>query len=249
MISLAHILRHPIKSIGYETLLYTPLTQGRVLPFDRHWAVAHEGAKFDGQPTQWVAKHNFLRGVAGPQLMAIKAALDPDTKQITLSHPNAPTVQLNPDDDPQALLNWLRPLWPDSRPAPSHVVSLPEGALTDVPDPFISLNSLSSLAALSAHAEQDLSIHRFRGNLWIDGWAPFEEFDLIGKTLRIGDAELCVEQRITRCRATTANPETGKTDVETLEALKTQYGHQDFGVYARVTKSGTLSLGDNIKVL
>ena len=29
----------------------------------------------------------------------------------------------------------------------------------------------------------DLSIHRWRGNLWVDGWAPWAEFDWIGQDI------------------------------------------------------------------
>ena len=249
MTHLAHIHRHPIKSIGYEVLTSTSLSQGRVLPFDRLWAVAHEAAKFDGQPTQWVAKHNFLRGVAGSELMAVKATLDESTQQITLSHPAAQTITLAPKDDGDHLIAWLLPLWPENRPGPDRVVSLSDGALTDVPEPYVSIASTASLTALSADMQQDLSMHRFRGNLWVEGWNAFEELDMVGQTVRIGACELKIEARIKRCRATTGNPDTGKVDAETLDALNANYGHQDFGVYARVMTSGTVALNDQVEVL
>ncbi|MGR3586548.1 MAG: MOSC domain-containing protein, partial [Pseudooceanicola nanhaiensis] len=93
-----------------------------------------------------------------------------------------------------------------------------------------------------------LSPHRFRGNLWVEGWAPFEEFDLIGRTLRIGAAELEIRARITRCKATCANPETGLRDVDTLALLNGTYGHQDFGVYALVTRPGEIAAGDTVEI-
>ncbi len=249
MSHLAHIVRHPIKSVGYEDLQNAPLSEGRVLPFDRHWAVAHEAAAFDGQPTEWLAKRNFVRGAAGHPLMAVRARLDEASETVTLSHPDADDITLHPAKDGAALIEWLRPFWPGNRPAAAQVVSLKDQALTDVPEPYVAVLNLASLHDLGQRMGRDLSIHRFRGNLWVDGWAPFEEFDLIGKTIRIGAAELQVEKRITRCQATTVNPETGRSDADTLAALEAAYGHRDLGVYARVVKSGMVAVNDKVEIL
>ena len=94
----------------------------------------------------------------------------------------------------------------------------------------------------------ELSPLRWRGNLWFEGLAPWEEFDWIGKNLRIGTVELFVEERIERCLATTANPVSGIRDVDTLKALNSR-GHQDFGVYAIIKKAGILALGDKVEIL
>ena len=84
-----------------------------------------------------------------------------------------------------------------------------------------------------------LSNDRWRGNIWLDGPAAWDEFDWIGRTLRIGTAELEVRERITRCMATTANPDTGQRDADTLGALQSGWNHRDFGVYGVVTQGGT----------
>lgn len=249
MSRLAHIVRHPIKSVGVEEITSASLTKGRALPFDRHWAIAHQAASFGNQPAEWASKRNFVRGVAGHQLMAVKAITDEAAGTVTLSHPRAAALTVDPIAQSDQLLDWVRPLWPDSRPAPANVVHLPGQPFGDMPDPYLSLLSLSSLRALGHRTGRDLSIHRFRGNLWADHWPPFHEFDLIGKNLRIGGAELQIVERITRCMATTVNPKTGRSDVDTLDALNRAYDHQDFGVYALVTKSGPIALNDDIEVL
>jgi uncharacterized protein YcbX len=249
MSRLAYIVRHPIKSVGYEEIESASLTQGRALPFDRHWAIAHEAASFGAQPTEWASKRNFVRGVAGHGLMAVRAKTDTQAGIVTLSHPRAKSLTVDPTAQSRQLIDWVRPLWPENRPAPAHVVHLPDQPFGDMPDPFLSLLSLSSLRALGHRTGQDLSIHRFRGNLWADHWPPFHEFDLIGKTIRIGGAELRIVERITRCLATTVNPKTGRSDVDTLAALDKAYDHQDFGVYALVTKSGPIAINDDIEVL
>ncbi|MBW6506114.1 MAG: MOSC domain-containing protein [Rhodobacteraceae bacterium] len=246
---LAHILRHPIKSVGVEEVERAPLTEARALAFDRRWAVAHAAAKFQGQPQAWQPKMNFLRGVAGPELMAVTAACAGD--RVTLYHPRAGTITLDMGlaADHARLIGWLTPLWPDGRPAPRHVVEVPGQALADWPDPFLSLLSLSSLAELARHAGRALHINRWRGNLWVDGWAALRERALLGQRIRVGAATLEIVQPITRCRATCVNPETGAEDCDTLAALESLWGHRDFGVYARVLTGGDIARGDAVEVL
>ncbi len=243
---LARIIRHPVKAIGWEDLPAVTLTPGRTLPFDRVWAVAHEAATFPGQPDGWQRKLNFLRGVAGPELMAVRARLEDG--RLHLAHPRRPDLAIDPDDarDRERLIDWLRPLWPEGRPAPSHVVHVPGHPMTDVPGPWLSILSLGGLRTLSAAVGQDLSPHRFRGNLWVEGWDAEAERALVGRRLRIGEAVVEVRQPITRCRATCVNPETGAEDVETLAALNALWGHQDFGIYAEVIEGGRIAPGDAV---
>lgn len=225
------------------------LSPGHPLPFDRTWAVSHEAAGFD-QPEGWQPKLKFLRGWAEGSLQAIRADFTDATRQITLSHPARPDLTAILPDEGDAVVDWLRPLWPARRPAPAALVSrMDGGALTDVPEPYVSILSLTSNRILGQRLGQELSIHRWRGNLWLEGLSPWEEFDLIGRTLVIGEARLTVEQRITRCRATCTNPETGRTDADTLGALEEGYGHIDFGVYARVIQAGDIARGDPVEIV
>jgi uncharacterized protein YcbX len=244
---LAHIVRHPLKAIGREELDAVTLAPGAWLPFDRLWAVAHDNAKLSGG---WGVKANFLRGVTEPALMAVTARLDEAAGQLALDHPEAGQIVIRPDvvSETAILLDWLSRLWPADLPAPTGIYRTPETHLTDVPDPWVSINSHATLRAVGERAGAELSMHRWRGNLWIDGWAPWEEFDLVGRTLRVGSATLEVKERITRCKATMANPETGRRDVDTLATLRT-WGHQDFGVYAAITGGGTIRTGDAVEIL
>jgi uncharacterized protein YcbX len=245
--SLARLCRHPVKSAGYEEVAAAVLTEGCAFPFDRVWAVAHAAAKFGPEgPAGWAAKLNFLRGWGSADLMAVACVSDPAARRVTLSHPRRPTATFAPDRDGAALADWLRPLWPAVRPDPAFVVSLPGQAMTDVPDPWIAVLGLESNRALSRRLQTDLSIHRWRGNLWVEGWEPFSELDLAGREIAVGGAVLRVEARITRCRATEANPATGDFDARTLAALEEGWGHQDFGVYARVIRGGPVALGDRV---
>jgi hypothetical protein len=223
------------------------LSKGAAFPFDRVWAVAHSAARLTDPPT-WAPKLQFLRGWGSADLMAISCRSDAAEEEITLSHPRRPTQSFRPDDptDAARLIDWLRPLWPESRPEPARVIRVPGQALTDQDQPLVSVNSVSSLNELSAQMGQELSPHRFRGNIWVTGWAPWAELDLIGQEITVGDARLRIEEPIGRCRATGANPETGAQDADTMGALEAGCGHTDFGVFARVVAGGRVAVGDEV---
>lgn len=240
---LVSITRHPIKGHGREDLASVRLLAGACLPWDRHWAVAHEAAKLvDG----WNPCMNFARGAKAPELMAITSTLDDATATVTLRHPRRGEITFRPDEpaDLPRFLDWLNPLIPQDRARPKSIVSAGRG-LTDSDFPSVSILNRASLADLSARMGMDLSPDRFRGNFWLEGAAPWSEWDWIGRHLRIGGAVLKIEERITRCTATSVDPATGQKDSDTLAALRSGYGHEDFGLYATVVESGTVTRGDD----
>ncbi|WP_170519183.1 MOSC domain-containing protein [Ruegeria atlantica] len=236
--------RHPIKSHGREAVETVNVTPGQTMPGDRVWAVAHEASKADG--SKWVPCANFSRGAKAPQLMAISTQSNGDT--LTLSHPDRPDLTFAPDSEQQAFLDWVRPLMPASRAASARIIRVTGRGMTDSDFPSISLCNLASHRAVGQKLGQDLSVRRWRGNIWFDGLPLWEEFDWLGREVQIGEAVLRVRERITRCLATTANPDTGVRDTDTLGALET-WGHQDFGVYAEVLEGGAISVGDKVELL
>lgn len=245
--SLDQIWRYPIKGIGAERLRAIDLSPGLPLPLDRAWAVLEDG----GDATDgWRSCRNFLRGAKGPSLMAITCRVDGpgNAPVIHLSHPDRPDISVAPGANPDALFAWLAPIYPAERPKPVAVVASPDEGMADVSFASISILNPSSLRALGQRLGQDLDRRRFRGNLWVDGLAPWEEFDLVGKTLNVGDTELEVMEQITRCRSTEANPATGKRDLNPLKALQDGWGHQNFGVTAMVRLGGQIKVGDTVAV-
>lgn len=245
-ITLTAIQRHPIKSHGRETLAAIDVRAGQTLPWDRHWAVLHEASKADG--TTWAPCVNFSRGAKAPALMAIDADLDERERRITLRHPERPAFDFHPDEatDLPRFLDWVRPLMPEDRAASIRIVSAGERGMSDTDYPSISLLNLASIRALSNRLGQSLDPRRFRGNLWIDGLAPWEEFTWIGQTITVGKARFRVEERIERCLATTANPDTGRRDADTLGGLTSGWGHRDMGVYLTALDDGRIAVGDSV---
>jgi uncharacterized protein len=112
----------------------------------------------------------------------------------------------------------------------------------------VSLLSLASLREVERAAGRRLDPRRFRGNLWADGGAPWEEFSWLGRELAIGAARLRVVERIERCAATNADPDTGARDANVPLALRRGFGHADFGVLAEVTRRGAIRVGDPVRL-
>ncbi len=243
---LTDICRHPIKGHGREALASVLLSAGACLPFDRHWAVAHDAAKLADSADGWSPCVNFARAAKAPALMAITSTLDEATATVTLHHPERGTLTFRPDDaaDLPRFLAWVAPLNPANRAQPARIVSATRG-MTDSDFPSVAILNRASLADLSARMGHELSIHRWRGNLWLDGAAAWSEWDWIGRTIRIGTATLTIRERITRCSATTVEPDSGISNAETLKSLESNFGHQDFGLYATVTTGGTVATGDH----
>jgi len=247
----AEIWRHPIKSHGREALKSVDLAAGATMPWDRHWAVTHEASKFDHDDPRWVMCRNFMIGVATPGLAGIWAKLDTDSATLTLTHADLGSFTFCPDDPAEVpgFLHWVLPLCPADKRQPTGVVAAPGRGMTDSSYPTISIMNRASHAAVETQLGHSLQHERWRGNIWVNGPELWEEFDWTGRTVRIGQAELKVEEPIRRCMATAANPHTGQRDTDTLGALRDGWDHQHFGVYATVTKGGHVAVDDALEVL
>ena len=240
------LLRYPIKSHGRESLKHVALVAGEALPFDRQWGVAHEASKADGR--DWAPCVNFSRVSKALKLMAVTCRYDPDRSVITLSHPDRPDLTFNPDGDPTDFIDWVMPLVPQDRALPQRIIKLAGRGFTDSDFPSVTLCNHASHRAVEQQIGQDLSIHRWRGNIWFEHNEAWTEFDWIGKDIRLGDAVLRVRERTDRCPSVTTNPDTGLRDIDTLKALD-HWGHRDFSVRAEVVNGGEIRIGDRLEVL
>tara|TARA_B100000700_G_C14976452_1_gene824111 strand:- start:635 stop:1372 length:738 start_codon:yes stop_codon:yes gene_type:complete len=244
-VNLAQIWRYPIKSHGSEYLDAIDICSGKTLPLDRTWAVVHDQSDADG--STWVPCRNFSRVAKAPQLAAISTSWTSDEK-LELSHPSIGKICINPDFDSAEFINWVSPLMPKNRSSSIKLVRSIQTGMTDTDFPSISIGNLSSHQEVEKQHGQELSLLRWRCNLWIDGCEPWAENEWIGKTLKIGDVTFRVQEEIVRCLATTANPITGIRDVDTLGILESM-GQDDFTVAAIATSSGRIKSGDAVEII
>lgn len=251
--TLTELYRHPVKSLGEESLDATTLTAGQPVPYDRRWAIAHGKTEWTRENPVWGVPGNFVNQTHVPRLAQIRVAFDDATGTVSLSHPDRPALSVRPEEpaDQAALTDWIAPLTEGTtRQGPFGLCAAPGVAFTDFEDTHISIASITSRTALEEMAGQPLEPIRFRMNLWIDGWAPWAEMDLTtGTELTVGGARLRIIDRCERCNATNANPSTGARDTQIPALLHKAFGHRDFGIYAKVVEGGEIRRGDAVTVL
>ncbi|MEP1199089.1 MOSC domain-containing protein [Tateyamaria sp.] len=247
----ASLHRYPIKSHGREQIDAVTLTEGQTMPWDRVWAVTHEATKFDVASPAWVSCRNFMIGSRTPGLAGIWATLDEATRQISLRHADLEDITFCPDDaDGVArFLSWVAPLCPPERGAPTGIVSAPGRGMTDSPLASVSIMNTASHADVASKMDTPIELERWRGNIFLDHTPAWAELEWIGRDIRIGDAVLRVRERIKRCSVTNTNPVSGVRDTDTLNALNTHFGHQDFGVNAEVISSGSIGIDAKAELL
>ncbi len=240
---LAAIYRHPVKSLGEEALDAIRLEAGRPMPWDRTWAVTHGSSEFNPAEPEWVASGNHVIQSYNPALAQVKCVFEEGTGVIALAHPALGEIWADPETEGAAICDWIAPLAGPSAPPPHRLIRLPGGqALHDFPDTHLSIGNLASLRELEEMAGRTLEHIRFRMNLWVDGFAPWEELGWSG--LALGPVRLRVTGRVKRCNATNADPATGTRTTDLTRLLHGRFGHMDFGVYAQVASGGDLRIGD-----
>jgi uncharacterized protein YcbX len=118
----------------------------------------------------------------------------------------------------------------------------------------ITLVSRGSLVRLGEVAASTGPVdgRRFRMTLELDGLDAHEEDTWIGGSVEVGTAEVVVLGDVGRCVVTSHDPDTGRTDLDTLGALA-RYRPDGvseplpFGVYAKVQAPGRVAVGDHVR--
>ncbi len=248
-IRLAHISRYPVKGLDEQSLSETTLGLGEALPGDRRFAIAHGSSAYDPAQPGWQKKAHFLNWARTPAIAAIRARYAESGHVVSLSENGAELLRdadLTTEPGRAALCDVLLKRLPQESRGKLVIAEMPGISFSDVEPKFLSIQNRASLDAIGGHAGTRFDQRRMRGNLLLDGLAPWVEMEWAGRRLRVGEAELEVVEIIGRCPATMLDPENGARNIPTLDILNREYGHQDCGVYAKVVQGGTIRVGDGV---
>lgn len=113
----------------------------------------------------------------------------------------------------------------------------------------VSMINLNTIKELELKLKKKIEYERFRGNILIDNLNAWEEFNLIKKTLIIGNVKFKVDSKIPRCSATNINPNNYDLDINLPNNLIELYGHKYFGIYLIPLSSGSIKRNDKIKIV
>ena len=118
------------------------------------------------------------------------------------------------------------------------------------------LLATTSLDRLASELGVDAIDHRrFRMNFGIEGVSAHEEDKWRGRRVRIGEAVVVPQGNVGRCVITTQNPDTGRTDLDTLKGLAAYRRDAEtteplaFGVHAAVVEPGRVRAGDVVEIV
>ena len=118
---------------------------------------------------------------------------------------------------------------------------------------IVSRASLERLRVEAGEAEPPDG-RQFRMLFEIDGVGAHEEDEWLGMEVCLGDAVVAAIGDVGRCLATTRDPDSGVSDLDTLGAL-TRYRRRGqvedlpFGIYCSVVAAGRVRVGDAVSVL
>jgi uncharacterized protein YcbX len=195
-----------------------------------------------------MAKTHFLMLMRNERLAGLHAHFDDGTHLLTIRENGdvAARGDLETPEGRAAIERFFATHFPDELKGPPKVLSARGHSFSDVAKKVVSIINLGSVAAIENMVGLPVHPLRFRANLYVEGWPAWREFDLLGQTLAVGAARLRIVKRIVRCAAVNVDPESAARDLEIPPTLMRRLGHSDCGVYAEVTASGSIAVGDAI---
>ncbi len=114
---------------------------------------------------------------------------------------------------------------------------------------YVSVVFASTIRALAEAGGVAADHRRFRMNFVVENdLPPFSEKQYVGATLALGEVQVLATHEDQRCVMITFDPETGKGTPAVLKAAGELNGVRA-GLYAAVARTGTVSLGDAVKVV
>jgi uncharacterized protein YcbX len=244
MTTVSALHRYPVKSLqGVEVDALDLGTGG--FEGDRRWALVDEESGRLMSAKRWSA---LLQASADDERIEL-----PDGTQVA------------PDEADGALSDWLgRPVRvveagdqdglayemtfdPPDDSAELYDIDVPDGTLVDLAAAhLVALPTLRGAA--ERYADLDWDVRRFRPNVVVDGdLAPFEEDGWVGRTLRIGTAELAVRQPTVRCAMPLRGQPGLDRQVGLYGALEELHANH-LGLYLDTVTPGRISVGDEVVV-
>lgn len=257
-ISVMQLYRYPVKGLSAEPLQQVMLKPYDCVPHDRRFALAHATTKFDVDRPEWMAKTNFIMLMRDEKLALLQTGFEEQSGVLTIKR-NGELLLAARITDPegrQAVAQFFANFLGSSVSGTLQPIEAPGHSFSDAKQKpnargykYISVINLASIRALEEVVGTSLDPIRFRANVYIDGLAPWAEFDWVGSHVTAGDVQLHIVSRIVRCAATTVNPATAKRDVNIPIILQQSFGHGHMGVYGEVVHGGKLAIGDPVSVI
>src|SRR5215471_10484114 len=244
------IYRYPVKGLSPEPLASASLTPGETVPGDRLYAIENGPSGFDPQAPRHQPKTRYLMLMRNERLAMLRTRFDHASHTLAIESDGRAAARgdLRTPEGRQRVEAFFAQFCADELRGPPKVLHASGHSFSDVARKVVSIINLASVAALETAIGAPVNPLRFRGNVYVDGWPAWHEFNLLGREIAIGEsARLKVVKRIVRCAATNVDPDTGARDLAVPETLLRSFGHADCGVYAEVIEGGEIKVGNELR--
>ena len=256
MTILKKIFIYPIKGLSGENIDQVLLEKNQVLPGDREYGFARSHVSFDESNPVYLRKTNFLALVKEDKLAKLNTKFISKSKRLIIKVDNQIVLdeilnnEININKVEVFFQKYLN-LGDNNKPKlvkgrKNNNTKNLKHSFSDLPEKAISIINLNTIINFEKKIGKKIAPSRFRANLLIDDIDPWKEFDWVGKNIKIGESVLEVFKRTQRCAATNVNPETALRDINIPHEIKNHFGHLDLGVYAKVKKTGIISVNDEL---
>ncbi len=242
---LASLYRYPVKGLTPEPMQRVALAAGETLPFDRAWAIENGPGRFDAAHPRHLPKVNFLMLMRDERLATLRTQFDDASETLTILRDGKQVArgQLTTPLGRQLIEQFIGAYMKAELRGPPKIVHAQGHSFSDVAPKCVHIVNLASVRELERTLGRPVDPLRFRANLYLEGVEPWAELGWTGKDIGIGDARLAVFARTTRCDATNVDPARGVRDMAVPSHLQRTWGHQDFGIYAKVVTGAEIAVG------
>jgi ferredoxin-NADP reductase/uncharacterized protein YcbX len=255
-VTVARLCHYPVKGLAGRELERVSLSVGEGLPYDRAVALTNGTARWTGSGSRPPVT-SLLAQARNPGLTRLRVDVDdehglsvtvtaPDDSSFHIDLESASNPQLEARRQAQlrdasaCLAGWIPAAsWPPQ-------VVMTDPPYWEQPDGALSLVGLATVEQLGRAWSTTVDPARFRANVYLSGLQPGEELELVGRTVRVGTAELDILRPIERRAGASVDPVTGSTDLDVAGLLDADVGHRCVGVYARVSRPGHVLRGDQL---
>jgi uncharacterized protein YcbX len=248
----ASLHRYPVKGLSPEALDKVELAAGSFFPGDRMLAFENGRSSFDPAAPAYQPKTRFLMLMKNARLAELVSRYDDTTRSLSLWHGGVERAcgEIGSEEGRRALETFLQEFCKGETRGPVRLLQAPDGfRFTDsIRSGFVSILNMASVRDLERRMGAPVDPLRFRANIAVEGWEPWQEEEMVGKRLVVGGAQLRILKTIDRCPATHVDPVTGFRDLDVMQTLQGAFGRISCGVYAAVKVSGTVALGDVVSV-
>ncbi|GJD22088.1 MOSC domain-containing protein [Rivularia sp. IAM M-261] len=238
---------HPIKGLTPQVQESVYLKVGHGIPGDRAFALMYKKNLPDMDiEVPWMKKVNFAMQNDWHSLAALDCFYNPTSEKLTIKRKGIELLVADMGtitgrhEVSTFFTGYLR--------APLELVgSYNKTRYQDREAGHISLVSQATIDNLSEIAGHIIDVRRFRPNIVVDDIPAWNEFDWVGKQIKIGNALVEVTARINRCLNIEVNPETGERDIALLTIIKNKYQHTQTGVIATIITEAYIKKQDTIE--